>query len=455
MSTKQVALGFVAAAVVGGGAGASLSVGAAGLVHRGTEPPAAPNSLEPPLTVTRVVGAGEALTREGTWRVLRPGERLSRPVALRTRGFGSEVQLSFRGTEVVAGHDADLVIGAPGMEGWLQLDAGRALVVRKARPLTTAVPSRALEISGTSYAVRVVGSRVTLAVLEGEAAVKRGDDAPVTFGRAREVLINDKQMTPLVIEPKLELTVTGVTKIGKKATIAGKTSALAEVFLDRGGGLEGIPLSPAGGFTFELEGGELPSGALVAVDALGRRAEPNRPSIGLEELLANLGGASGSAPAAAAPTSPSAAAPAPAPAEPPPAPPPAAAAPAPAEQAAPAEKAEPTKVSAPKPATIEPPAPVEKAKKAAPDRPSSGQSPPPADAKPPPAKAPKTVAPQAPSLPAEPPAAKVPSAKKPAPEETTEEADDEPPPRPSDPPPPPKPAPKEAEEEGSIDEDQL
>lgn len=439
MSNPKIALGFVAAVVVGGGAGLSLNLAAEGLVQ-----PPLPNagqaSIEPPLTVTAVTGEVEALGREATWRSVRAGDLLPRPIALRTRGFGSEVQLSFRGTEVRAGHEAELVLGAGGVETWLQLDAGRVLVVRKARPLTIAIPARGLEIAGTSYAVRVVEKKVTLAVLDGEAGVKRGSDAPVTFGRAREVNITHKQMTPLVIEPKLELAVTGVTRIGKKTTIAGKTSALAELFLDRGGGFEQLPLSAAGTFTFEIEANELPAGALVAIDALGRRAEPNRPSPSLEELLSTMGAPTPTARAEATPPPPAAAdVPPKAEVEAAPAPPP----PTPKTEVTPPTPAKPeVKAEVKAPAKVEVKAPSKAEVKAAP------------------VKAPPKAPPAGASLPSEPPAAKVPAPKAPPSDEVTDdEEDEEPPARPADPPPPPappKPAPKEAaDDEGGIDEDQL
>ncbi|MBK6687498.1 MAG: FecR domain-containing protein [Deltaproteobacteria bacterium] len=441
MSTPKIALGFVVALVVGGGAGLGLNLAAGGLVAV-PAPNAGQAMWDPPLTVTSVTGEVEALGREATWRSVRAGDLLPRPIAIRTRGFGSEVQLSFRGTEVQAGHDAELVLGAAGIETWLQLDAGRVLVVRKARPLTVAIPARGLEISGTSYAVRVVDKKVTLAVLDGEAGVKRGPDAPVTFGRAREVVITEKQMAPLVIEPKLELAITGVTRIGKKATIAGKTSPLAELFLDRGGGFEQLVLNAAGTFTFEIEANEVPAGALVAVDTLGRRAEPNRPSPSLEELLRTMG--------APAPTA-RAEAPAPPPSEPP------AAAPPPKVDPPPPPPAEPTpnqEVAPPPPkAEVKAPSPKPEAKVPAPK--PEAKAPP--TKSPPPVKAPPKAPAPGPSLPNEPPAAKVPGPKVSADEVTDDEAEEEPPARPADPPPPPaKPAPKEsADDEGAIDEDQL
>ncbi len=445
MSNPKIAVGFAVALVVGGGAGLGLNLAAGGLVL-----PAAPNAgqamADPPLTVTSVTGQVEALGREATWRSVRSGDLLQRPIALRTRGFGSEVQLSFRGTEVRAGHDAELVLGASGVETWLQLDAGRVLVVRKARPLTIAIPARGLEIAGTSYAVRVVDKKVTLAVLDGEAGVKRGADTPVTFGRAREVVITEKQMSPLVIEPKLELAITGVTRIGKKATIAGKTSALAELFLDRGSGFEQLPLNAAGTFTFEIEANEVPAGALVAVDALGRRAEPNRPSSSLEELLSTMGAADPSARADGPATPPAAAATPPAKEEGEAAPPPPASPPEEEATPPPPTKAEvktPAKAEVKTPAKpeVKTPAKAEVKTPAKTEVKTSAKSPPPG-----------------PSLPSEPPAAKVPGPKTPPADEVTDDDEDpEPPARPAEPPPaPPKPAPKEAaEDESAIDEDQL
>ena len=313
-----------------------------------------------------------------------------------------------------------------------------------------AIPGvRGLAIAGCTFGVWAVGTTAPLCVVAAEAGLTRGADAPVTFGRASEVVITEQQRRLLVIEPKLELAITGVTRIGKKATIAGKTSALAELFLDRGSGFEQLPLNAAGTFTFEIEANEVPAGALVAVDALGRRAEPNRPSSSLEELLSTMGAADPSAradgPATPRP-SPAAAAPPPAKEEGEAAPPPPASPPEEEATPPPPTKAE---VKTPAKAEVKTPAKPEVKTPAKPEVKTPAKTEVKTSAKSPP---------PGPSLPSEPPAAKVPGPKTPPADEVTDDDEDpEPPARPAEPPPaPPKPAPKEAaEDESAIDEDQL
>lgn len=335
---KRILLGFLAALVLGGGAGAAIAPVAQRMAParlQDTRPPA----IDPgKVVVESVKGEVQMLDRAGEWVGVVSASRVSRPVRLRTVGADGEVSLAFRGVRVVAAMQADFMLSAPGPEPSILVSDGHVRIHRGANPLQLFVPDREIKLTGKTFGVYVQAKAVTVAVLDGELEVQAPGRKPIKFARGRELAITARRLMPAVLDKQLSIEVQGTSRRGYRYTLTGRTAPHARVVhTDDDKREKLLDVSPAGIFSVNLLDRRPPAGTLVAFDAAGRRAEVDRPSQTLDEVVAALTGGIGSPKPAAAET-PAKAEPEPEPAAPN-APASPAPEPAPAAEPAPAPKA--------------------------------------------------------------------------------------------------------------------
>ena len=327
-------LGFAVALVIGGGAGAAI-----GPMAQSMAAPKAADSQLPNLDLGRVdvetvAGTVQMQDAKGDWVNIEPGDRLTRPLAIRTVGAEGRVGLAFKGIRLVGEHGTHFMLSAPGMESSVLLQSGHLRVYRGSGDLALYIPDREVKLLGQTFGVWVREKGVAVAVLDGELEVKAPGRKPMKFARGRELVLA-KRVVPAVLDQKLEVQVQGTSRRGYRYTLTARTAPHAHVVhTDDKGNQKVLQVSPAGVFSVDLLDRRPQPGQLVAYDSAGRRAEVDKPSISLSEVVEAL---SGAAPAKAEAAQPAEPAKAPAESPPPAETSPAKAAPEPA-KAAPAKK---------------------------------------------------------------------------------------------------------------------
>lgn len=289
--SKRILLGFLIALALGGGAGAAI-----GPLAESMSPPRISDQRPPNIDPGRVVvdaveGVVQVLDRGGEWVDIEADSRFGRPARLRTVGAASSVSLAFRGVRLAAGHDAELMLSAPGPEPAVLVTRGHVRVHRGAADIELFVPDREVKLVGRTFGVWVREDEVTVAVLDGELELHAPGRKPIKFARGRELLVNSRRVIPSVLEQRLQIQVQGTSRRGARYTLTGRTAPHARVVhTDARERQDILRVSPAGVFSVDLRDRRPEPGELVAYDAAGRRAEVDAPSITLEEVVEQLSG---------------------------------------------------------------------------------------------------------------------------------------------------------------------
>lgn len=286
-SSKSGLIGFVASVAIAAGGGFLLGpLGSSGRSEAAVvQPP-------PFFTPVRVLieeanGDVEVLAPGGMWRRVVSGETLERPTVLQTHGPDSSITVSFDTTRLVAQHDARVMLGGVGALA-VQLDSGRLLVHSRAGQVTISSPLQQAKVTGDAFGVWSRGDVLAAAVLDGTASIETADGIATQYTKGREILLLPKGPTPFVMVPELRLEAQKIEKSGKVYRVVGQTQPSAVVLAKDGARYEMVPVSSNGAFEAPIEGATPKAGELVAHDAAGRRAEVNKPSQTLDEVLASL-----------------------------------------------------------------------------------------------------------------------------------------------------------------------
>ncbi len=286
---KSTVIGFAAVVAIGGGGGFLLEpLGSSGRSEAAT-------SKSPPLlvparvVVEEVTGEAEVLSPGGTWRRVSAGETLERPTALRTTGNDAIVTVSQDTTRISLQHDARVLIGGGSSRLAVQLDAGRVLVHSRAGQVSVTAPAQTAVVSGDAFGVWARGDVLVAAVLDGTINIDTSNTT-TQYTKGREVMLLPRGPTPVVMEPELRIELSGsAEKAGTGYRVTGRTLPSAVVYTRNGSRMQAQQVSSSGTFTAEIDGPVPKDGELVAFDAAGRRAEVNKPSVTLVEVLASIG----------------------------------------------------------------------------------------------------------------------------------------------------------------------
>lgn len=287
VSSKSGLIGFVASVAIAAGGGFLL--GPLGSSGRSEAAVAAP---PPFLTPVRVLieeanGDVEVLAPGGMWRRVVSGETLDRPTVLQTHGPDASITVSFDTTRLVAQHDARVMLGGVGALA-VQLDSGRLLVHSRAGQVSISAPLQQAKVTGDAFGVWSRGDVLAAAVLDGTASIETAGGIATQYTKGREILLLAKGPTPTVMVPELRIEAQKIEKSGKAYRVVGQTQSSAVVLVRDGAQHNAVALSSNGTFEASIEGASPKPGELVAHDAAGRRAELNKPSQTLDEVLASL-----------------------------------------------------------------------------------------------------------------------------------------------------------------------
>ena len=234
---------------------------------------------------------GEVWADWGTpgWRRIRVGDEVRRPVTLRTRGVDGYVRVGIKGGRLAATHNALIRVGAAGSGLAFTVDRGLALVHRASQPVQVLVPANGVDVTGNTFGVWVRPQGGTTVAALGDVAKVRIRDATEEVGPGKEVLIRRGRVDTSEIPRELSVDLTTKRRVRGRTRIAARTSSDNAMVLAFGrGGYKKVELNRGGTFAVELPDDLPGQGTLIALDAVGRWAELDRPSRNLEQVLQDL-----------------------------------------------------------------------------------------------------------------------------------------------------------------------